>query len=149
MIEIVPFQSENQDAVRALILDGLEEHWGFLDDTKNSDLDDITASYEAGVFFVAKLDGEIVGTGAFLPRSAHTVEVVRMSIARKMRRHGIGKQVLNALCSTVYQHGFRYVVLETTETWQDAISFYRAYGFRMTHHKDGDVYFGLDLEADA
>jgi GNAT superfamily N-acetyltransferase len=148
MIEILPFQPEYQAAVRALILDGLEEHWGVLDDSKNPDLDDIATSYQKGVFFVANLNGAIIGTGAFLPRSDRTVEVIRMSVARHLRRHGIGKQILNALCSTAYQNGFQRVVLETTETWRDAVSFYRAYGFRMTHHKDGDVYFAFDLEAD-
>jgi len=145
VIEISPFRSEDQDAVQALILAGLEEHWGFLDESKNPDLKDIAASYQAGEFLVAWLDNKIVGTGAFVPRSEQTVEIVRMSVVKCMRRQGIGRRVLGELCRRAYQRGYKRVILETTATWQSTISFYRSCGFQITHYSDGDVYFGLDL----
>ena len=40
-ITIRPFQSEDQQQVRDLILTGLEEHWGSLDPSKNPDLENI------------------------------------------------------------------------------------------------------------
>ena len=45
-IKILPFQQDDQEAVKELILAGLVEHWGFLDETKNSDLNDIAKSYK-------------------------------------------------------------------------------------------------------
>ncbi len=145
MIEIKPFQPENQESVKVLILAGLEEHWGFLDESKNPDLKDISASYQKGVFLVAWFEGKIIGTGAFLPRSEETVEVVRMSVANHMRRRGIGRQMLSELCSHALQTGYKRVILETTDTWQDVIAFYQAFGLQITHYTDGDVYFELDL----
>lgn len=145
MIEILPFHSENQESVQNLILAGLEEYWGTLDENKNPDLQNITETYQNGIFLVAWLDNETVGTGAFMPRSIETVEVVRMSVSRHMRRQGIGQQMLAALCSRAYQRGFKQVILETTATWQNAIAFYKTFGFQITHYSDGDVYFALDL----
>ena len=44
-ILIRPFQLKDQDAAKALILSGMKEHWGFIDPTKNPDLDDIATYY--------------------------------------------------------------------------------------------------------
>ena len=142
MIEIVPFHPKDQEAVQALVLDGLVEHWGFLDETKNPDLGDIAESYNDGLFLVAWLDGEIVGSGAFFPRSDETIEVVRMSVAKHKRRQGIGRKVLTELCRQAYRLGYQRVILETTDTWQDTISFYKFFGFKITHYTAGDVFFG-------
>ena len=147
MIEIRPFHPADEDAVQALILAGLEEYWGFIDESKNPDLEDIGVTYQDGVFLVAWLDNEIVGTGAFVPRSSDIVEVVRMSVIRSMRGQGIGRQILEALCRIAIQSGYRRVVLETTATWEKAIAFYKSFGFQITHYAEGDVYFSLDLKA--
>ena len=93
-IAIVPFQPDNQAEVQRLILAGLTEHWGQLDPTKNPDLNDIGATYAHATFLVAWFHGTIVGTGALMPRSAHSAEIVRMSVAAHLRRHGIGRRVV-------------------------------------------------------
>jgi GNAT superfamily N-acetyltransferase len=142
---IVPFQPENQAAVKRLILAGLTEHWGQLDPTKNPDLDDIGATYAHATFLVAWWHGTIVGTGALLPRSAHSAEIVRMSVAAHMRRHGIGTRLLQRLVAHAQARGYRRLILETTATWHEVIAFYQRNGFQITHCRDGDVYFRLDL----
>ena len=129
-----------------LILAGLEEYWGWLDDSKNQDLRDITDSYRDRIFLVACLEQQIVCTGALLPRSAETAEIVRMSVARQLRRQGIGRQMLTELCCRAYQRGFIQVILETTATWKNAIAFYQDFGFQISYYADDDVYFTLDLQ---
>jgi len=145
MIEILPFRPEDQEPARALILAGLEEYWGTLDESKNPDLRNIAATYQEGIFLVAVMDNKIVGTGAFMPRSVESVEAVRMSVAKDLRGHGIGQQLLHELCRGAYQRGYGKVILETTETWEKAIAFYKTFGFQITHYAEGDVYFSLDL----
>lgn len=145
MIKILSFQPADQPAAKTLILDGLVEHWGVLDESKNPDLDDIGTSYADGTFLVAWLDDEIIGTGAFKPHSARQVEIVRMSIKKELRRQGIGRQMLDELLRRATQAGYAEVILETTETWQDVIDFYLDYGFTITHYLDGDVYFKMRL----
>ncbi len=147
MIAIRRFRPEDQEPVRSLVLAGLREHWGQLDESMNPDLLDIHAAYAQGTFLVAWSGEQIVGTGAFIPCSADTVEIVRMSVAKAWRRQGIGRKILAALCRSAYQAGYQVAILETTTTWQDAISFYEHFGFRRTHKVGDDVYFRLVLSA--
>ncbi len=146
-LAIVPFRPEDQPPVRALILAGLKEHWGVLDESKNPDLEDIATSYAKGVFLIAWQEEEIVGTGAFRPISEDTVEIVRMSVKREKRRQGIGREILTELCWRAYRQGYRRAILETTVSWDEAIAFYRAFGFEVTHQAGDEVYFALDLQA--
>ncbi|HEY58043.1 MAG TPA: GNAT family N-acetyltransferase [Anaerolineae bacterium] len=142
-----PFRPEGQERVRALVLEGLAEHWGVLDPTANPDLENVAAAYRQGCFLVVWQDGEIVGTGALLPRGGHIVEIVRGSVRREWRRRGIGKALLHALCREAQRRGVRQLVLETTATWHDAIAFDRALGFKETRHADGNMYFALPVNA--
>ena len=145
MLRIVPFQSQDQTAVKELILAGLVEHWGFLDASKNPDLEDIAISYAGGTFLVGWLEGRIVGCGALVPRSDQTAEVVRMSVAKAFRRHGIGRQILKALTEAAKQQGYKRIILETTSAWYEVIAFYLNAGFQITHEQEGDTYLGLQI----
>jgi len=144
-IKIIPFHTNDQVEVRQLILDGLVEHWGFLDETKNPDLIDIATSYAEATFLVAWLDGRIVGTGALLPRSSEEAEIVRMSVKKENRRQGIGRRILQALVARARDQGFKRIILETTASWDEVIKFYLRFGFQITHAQDGDVYFKMEL----
>ena len=144
-ITIVQFQPDDQIEVKTLILAGLAEHWGVLDPSLNPDLNDIRSSYKDAIFLVAWQQARIIGTGALVPRSNQTAEIVRMSVAAGMRRQGIASRILQELCQQAKAAGYERIVLETTETWDDAIGFYHRFGFKITHYLDGDVYFALDL----
>lgn len=144
-ISLAPFQPSDQTAVKTLILAGLADHWGELDLTLNPDLNDIAVSYRDAVFLVAKQDGQVVGCGALVPHSADTAEIKRMSVAASLRRKGLGRRILGALCTEAKARGFRHVILETTKTWSEVIAFYLSFGFRVTHYQDEDVYFMLDI----
>jgi ribosomal protein S18 acetylase RimI-like enzyme len=139
------FQPEDQAAAKALILEGLREHWGTIDPSKNPDLDDIAAAYARGSFRVAECGGRIVGTGAVLPRSLGAAQIVRMSVARGLRRRGIGGAILARLIRDARAAGADRILLETTSTWGEAVEFYRKHGFRVTHIREGDTYFLLEL----
>lgn len=140
------FRPEDQEAARALILRGLAERWGELDETMNPDLDNIARHYTDGVFLVAVSAGQIVASGALIPESEGVGRIVRMSVARSRRRQGLGRRMLYALCERARAVGYRQLVLETTATWADAIAFYRAHGFRPLGERAGDMHFVLELE---
>ena len=144
-VEIHPFRAEDQEAVKRLILAGLVDHWGTLDPSKNPDLNDIAASYAGAVFLVAWHDGCVAGTGALVRRSADVGEIVRMSVAGPLRRHGLGRAILRRLIDQAAALGYRRLILETTETWQEVIAFYQGFGFRHTHTLGKDAYFALEL----
>ena len=147
-IMLRPFRPDHQSEVKQLILSGLAEHWGQLDPTKNLDLDDISSTYANATFLTAWLGGRLVGTGALVPREERAAEIVRMSVASEMRRCGIGRMILQALCQKARELGFQRVILETTEMWIEVVSFYLNDGFQITHRKDGDVYFAFNLATD-
>jgi len=54
-----------------------------------------------------------------------------------------------ALLEDAKERGWRSVRLETTADWEDAVQFYRASGFELTHYEDGtfgrDAYFRMVL----
>jgi GNAT superfamily N-acetyltransferase len=149
-IEIRPFRAEDQATARWLVITGLGERWGWIDESLNSDLNDITESYASGLFLVAYLDGELVGTGALLPEvtpeGIQALRVVRMSVRADLRRQGLGRRILDALLDYARAEGCRLVVLETTATWTDAVRFYTHYGFQLVEEKDGETHMTLELE---
>jgi len=140
--EITDFQPGDQDEVRSLILTGLGEHWGHIDETVNPDLDDIGASYGHGRTVVMRIEGEIVATGTVIPSDASTAEIVRMSVATARRRHGLGRLLVDELEATARRWGATAVILETTSRWQDVVAFYRSCGYAVTHTSTGP--FGED-----
>ena len=65
-VSLRPFEASDQGAARRLILEGLGEHFGFIDESLNPDLDDVMKSYviPGHVFIVAHIGQDLVGTGA-------------------------------------------------------------------------------------
>jgi GNAT superfamily N-acetyltransferase len=141
-LRIEAFTQEDQDAVRALILEGLRERWGPLDPSLNADLDDIARSYGGAEVLVARLDGRVVGTGTLVLRG-DVGEIVRMSVATDLRRRGIGRALVDALLDAARARDLPRVVLETTAEWTDAVNFYERCGFAQTHVEIGR--FGRDV----
>lgn len=147
-IQLALFQCTDQVAVKQLVLDGLVEHWGLLDPTKNPGLDYIATTYAEATFLVARCGRKIVGCGALVPRCAQYGEIVRISVKKEFRGRGIGTMILNALCDAARTQGFERVILETTETWRGVVAFYLRNGFRITHYAQGDVYFECRMTLD-
>ena len=139
---------DDQDAARRLVLEGLREHFGFLDETRNPDLDDIASSYAGQVFLLAEEQGRIVGTGALVRVTKHVGQIGRMSVDRQHRRTGIGRMILARLLEHASASGYRWIVLETNQAWADANAFYRAGGFTEIGRGFGGVAFALDLQAE-
>ena len=151
MLLIRDFERGDQTAARQLILNGLADHWGTLDLTLNPDLNDIAVSYANGIFLVAcwvetlHATSLLVGTGALIPEGSRSGRIVRMSVDRVLRRRGIGRALLDALIERGRERRYREIVLETTETWEDAVGFYQRYGFETIGFADGDRHFRLLL----
>ena len=144
-LEIRPFQSADQAAAKALILDGLAGHWGTLDPTLNPDLDDIAASYAGGAFFTAWIGGTLAGTGAYLPEGPGVYRIVRMSVRAGCRRSGIGSAILRFLIEKIKAQKAQAIVLETTTSWHEVIQFYTRHGFSPIGEENGDTTFQMSL----
>ena len=145
-LRVTPFKSVHQEEIRRLILEGLGDHWGWINEQINTDLEDIEASYATGNFVLGWLGETLVATGALIPEDEHSRRIVRMSVAKRFRRQGFGHQILDHLLAIAQKARIKKVVLETTETWGDVIAFYRSYGFQIDEHRGGDVHMSLDIE---
>ncbi len=92
-MRIRSFEPRDQDTARRLILAGLGEHFGWIDETRNQDLDNITVNYieRGSTFLLAEIDGTLVGTAALITESKDTGRIVRVSVSQMYRRKGIGR----------------------------------------------------------
>ena len=147
---IRPFTPGDQSAARRLVLEGLGERWGWIDETRNPDLDDIAAHYVAPghSFVVVERGGELIGTGALVAVGAGgevAGRIVRMSVAREHRGRGLGRALVEHLLDEARRRGYRRVLVETTREWHDAIRLYQRCGFVEYARDDEDVHLALSL----
>jgi GNAT superfamily N-acetyltransferase len=142
-LTIRPFLRQDQAAARRLIVGAMREHFGFIDERFNHDLDDIATHYAGSYFLVASADGELIGTGCLVPQGDHLAQVVRMCVDSRQRRKGAGRAILQRLLEHAGSKGYRRVILETNDDWHDAIAFYQACGFTETVRASGGILFEI------
>jgi len=83
-------------------------------------------------YFVAELDGEVLGGGGIFPTEglpADTVELVKLYLLPAARGRGVGKALINQCFEAARANGYAHVYLETTEELTQAIPLYENLGF--------------------
>jgi ribosomal protein S18 acetylase RimI-like enzyme len=145
MLKIRPFTPADQSAARQLILAGLGQHFGWIDESRNPDLDDIQAYYldQDNLFVVAETAGQIVGTGALVRESPHVSRMVRISVSLAHQRQGIGRQLVEHLMQQAWTRGDQRIVVETNLDWWDAIGLYHSLGFSQYDQDEESVHLHL------
>jgi N-acetylglutamate synthase-like GNAT family acetyltransferase len=143
---IRPFDPHDQSQCRQTILNGLAEHFGFIDESRNPDLDDIEKSYLAAGndFYVAECDGRIVGTVGLLFEPGRA-RIVRMSVANNHRKQGVAAALLSRCIAVAKQRALPEIVAVTEPHWTDAVGFYTASGFKQFGRDDEDIHLRLSL----
>jgi len=146
-VRIRPFVDADQAAARGLVLVGLGDRFGWVDETANPDLDDIGASYltRGHVFVVAESGGEIVGTGALLTEGTGVGRLARLSVSGHHRRRGIGRALIDHLVAAARRRDFGQLLVETNDDWDDAIALYRSCGFVEIGRAGGEAHLALEL----
>lgn len=147
-IQIMPVTKHYEEAARQLILDGLEERFGFLDHSFNPDLKKIIQNYtlEGDVFLIGLHENRVVCTGALTKEDEDTGRIQRMSVKRSCRRAGLAGLMLQALEEKARERGYKYLVLETNNEWHSAIGFYQKMGYQVDWQDEERSHFvkGLD-----
>jgi ribosomal protein S18 acetylase RimI-like enzyme len=130
-MRIRSFEASDQEQARRLILEGLGEHFGYIDETLNPDLEDILHNYilAGHIFVVACMGRELVGTGALISHGEGSSEMVRISTRKTYRRRGIGQAIVTYLVNVARQRGNRRIIVKTNASWHDAIHLYQRLGF--------------------
>ena len=131
---IRPATNADAEAIRTLIFGVLEEY-GLLAEHEgvDADLKDIEGNYIArgGMFdLVLDVGGQLIGTVGLYPRNDDVAELRKMYLAKRARRKGIGKMLLELALGRARELGFERIELETSSKLVEAIGLYSRYGFR-------------------
>lgn len=145
--DIRPFERKDQKDARRIILQGLEERFGFLDETLNPDIDQIYEQYilNGDEFFVGFLEECMVCTGALIKEADGIGRIVRVSVLKENRRSGLATLIMKKLEEAAEDKGYEKLVLETNEDWDSAVSFYKRIGYIEVERADGCVHMIKEL----
>lgn len=129
-----PVESTDVTAVVDLVRDVLTEFKITFGQGSDSDaqLFDLPRSYldHRGGFFVAELDGKLIGTAGVFPMGdAGVYELRKMYLRPSARGIGAGQQLFDRCVAFVRSQHARQLVLDTTEQMTAAIRFYERNGF--------------------
>jgi putative acetyltransferase len=120
------FHGPDANALRAAFEEELRERYG-------DDAEPGIKGYveDCSTFLVARDEsGRAVGCGALRPLDDRAVELKRMYVRPEDRGRGLGWVVLIALEGEAQRQGFGFVRLETGDFQPEAMSLYRAAGYR-------------------
>ena len=87
---------------------------------------------EGAVYFVAELNGEVVGGGGIYPTDglpADTCELVKMYLLPQARGTGLGRTLIEKNISFAKEAGYKKVYLETMPELKQALNVYAKFGF--------------------
>ncbi|MGG3507730.1 GNAT family N-acetyltransferase [Paenibacillus lautus] len=138
---------ETQEHAKHIVLDGLKERYGSLDKSLNQDLNEIVLNYNSrgNPFLVGRINTKVVCTGALIREDVDTGRIVRMSVQKEFRRHGIAQKMLKEIERRAQAKGFKRIVLETTNSWHDAISFYKKNEYKEVDRNEYEVHMAKNL----
>jgi len=95
-------------------------------------LHELFSETPASAYFVAELDGEVVGGGGIFPTEGlptDTVELVKLYLLPPARGRGVGKALIEQCLRAARANGYAHIYLETTEELTQAIPLYEKLGF--------------------
>ncbi|HEY8041958.1 MAG TPA: GNAT family N-acetyltransferase [Polyangiaceae bacterium] len=100
--------------------------------------------------FVVAYEGETpVASGGIRSWEPGVCEIKRMWVAPQARRHGYGRQLLEAIESAAREAGFRRIVLDTLDSHTEAMKLYDSSGYqrvpRYNENPYTSVWFAKDL----
>ncbi|MGB1251673.1 MAG: GNAT family N-acetyltransferase [Candidatus Promineifilaceae bacterium] len=141
------FESADQKTAQQLVQEGLGSRFGHIDYSMNPDLNDIQANYldRGHWFYVAELAGVIVGTCALTNEAAGIGRIERMSVRPAQGGKGFARQMTNFLINQARLLQMNKLVVETNESWDNALHLYRSSGFIETHRKGVQVHMAQEL----
>jgi DNA-binding MarR family transcriptional regulator/GNAT superfamily N-acetyltransferase len=116
--------------LRAYFTELAQRFDGGFDPGRSIPASDAELTPPSGLILVATLHGEPVGCGALKFHEDAPAELKRMWVAPAARGLGLGRRLLASLEAEATASGARTVRLETNQTLVEAISLYRASGYR-------------------
>ena len=126
-------------AIRKLFNEGLSEGNVPSNDT-GADIENITEAYlsDDGMsgFWVAELDGEVVGMVGVQQTVDNTAEIRRLRVRADMRRRGIGAELMEQAISFCRHHAYLKVVLDVRLEHEPAIALFSKFAFTLARRRE-------------
>jgi len=143
VLKIKLLSKENALSAAQLIEAGLKEYFPNYESKYNFDLLSLYDYYNEpqNIFFIGLIDDIVVATGGIIWEKDNTARIVRMSVKKEYRREGYASMILRVLEKKAFDQGYKIIVLETTKTWQEAISFYKKNNYKITDSDINDIHF--------
>jgi len=125
-----PRHPDARRAVRAYVAELAGRFEDGFDPDRGISAADHEVSPPAGLFLLATLHSEPIGCGVLKFHPPAQAHIKRMWVDASMRGLGLGRRLLAELEAQAVAHGVRTLRLETNRTLTEAISLYRAAGYR-------------------
>lgn len=134
MFKIRLATDDDGDGVGALIKAAFDEHPGCIYDraVEFPELDAIASTFrsKSGQFWIAESqNGEIVGSGGYIPTVDDEVELHKVYLARAARGSGLALQILQKMEADALAKGFARVTLWTDTRFLSGQRFYEKNGY--------------------
>jgi GNAT superfamily N-acetyltransferase len=126
---IVPLAPEHTAPYLRFVAESLAEFGFHVDPALDPDLADPLSAY-AAAWVALDADGEVVGSVVLIDQGDGEVQLRRMYLAHAYRGRGIGRALLQLALAWVREHGYRRVLLDTTDAMAAARRLYESAGFR-------------------
>jgi len=101
-------------------------------DESTDHLFELFNSTPGSIYFIAELNGEVVGGGGIYPTDGlpqGTCELVKMYLKTDVRGAGLGGKMIERCLSVAKELGYSNVYLETMPELKKALSVYEKFGF--------------------
>lgn len=132
MFEIREYKNEDHSQLVEMISMVLAEYKMSLDFTgPDKDLQDLQNIYfdSNGAFFIAELDGKIIGSVAVSKIDDEKCELRKLYVLKEHRNRGFGRVLLDKAIDFASSNGYRKMELEVSQKHKKAISLYQQAGF--------------------
>jgi len=123
-VRVRPFVPNDIPAIASIVREALRENY------PTSLYLDIHRWWRDG-FLVADLDGHPVGFLAAVISADGQARILMFAVTSAFRKRGIGSQVMNAFVQACAMRGIRHIELEVRFSNDEAIRFYKRYGFEI------------------
>jgi len=148
ILKITLLTKENSFSATHVIESGLKEYFPNYDSKYNPDLVNLYDYYNktGSIFLIGMINDATVATGGIIGEKDDIARIVRMSVKKEYRREGYASIILKALEKKAFDQGYKKIVLETTKTWKQAISFYKKNNYNVTYTDTDNIHFKKSIE---
>ncbi|MCL5030197.1 MAG: helix-turn-helix domain-containing GNAT family N-acetyltransferase [Bacteroidetes bacterium] len=152
-IEIIRYSPSNKEYFKQLNFEWLQKYF----EIENEDIKILSDPEneiikKGGEIFLARYEGEIVGTCAAIKLDKENFELAKLCVTEKAQGKQIGKKLALAVIGFTYAKGAKAVLLETARSLKAAIKLYESLGFKyipdfhQSNYKRPTFWMKLDLK---